>query len=152
MTFPYPGIGDRLYRYYNAWIQTPKLKCGTIDCDVVNATSMSQNMTIEPSGICTYNGTFPIGTVFTFTTTEIPCLANTSCNGELTLYLNDYSGNYSNVTLAYIIKIAGSLSGTSSTISQRYGNFNSVTMSFSGNTVRITVDPECVCRWIYRGV
>lgn len=151
MAFPYPGIGDTLYRYYNAWIQTPKLKCGTIECDRLYAASVSQNVTYEPSGIVTYNGSFSYSKTFTFTSTEIPSLTNSSCSGELTLYLYDNTGNYINLTISYIIKIAGSISSTGSTIAQRYGNFTSITMTVSDNTVLITVDPGANCKWVYRG-
>lgn len=152
MAFPYPGIGDTLYRYYNAWIQTPKLKCGTIECDRLYAASVSQNVTNEPSGIVTYNGVFPYNTTFTFTSSEIPSLANNSCNGELILYMNDNTNSYANISLGYIVKVNNTFLSTSTALSQRYGNYNSVTLTTSGNTLIITVNPGAICRWIYRGV
>lgn len=140
-------VKDPFYRYYNCFIQCPRIKCEELE-----AKRITQQGEYSPSGITVYNGWFPVSSTFTFTTVEIPLLANSTCNGELTLYLNDNAGGIANVSLIYVIKVNGTISSSASLVAQRYGNMNDVSLSVSGNTVIISVSPATECRWMYRGV
>lgn len=106
------------------------------------------SLTLTPSDIFTYNGQFPLNTTHVFSPTNLPPLANTECNGEMTLYLNN--GAYVNVSLAIIVKAAGTI--LQALVYQRVGNFTTLNMAISGNTVVLTCSPAGTVRWVYRGL
>ena len=143
------------YRFYECNLDCYKLKaekefrCPKCILGAVEAQSLSTgSLTLSPSSVKTYNGFFPLGTTHTFTSTQLPPLANRECNGEMTLYLNN--DLYVNVTLSVIVKSSGTILQV--LVYQRVGNYTSVEMAISGNSVVLTCSPAATVRWIYRGI
>lgn len=122
-------------------IRTPKIESQDITTGSLNAEHLSM------SGVHVYSGTFPFGTTFTFTPAILECLGEESCNGELSLYLNNDA--YVNVTMAVIVRAKRTT--LQALIYQRIGNFTSVESSISGNNVVFTVNPGATCSWVFRG-
>lgn len=133
------------YREHECNLSAPYVR-GTkaVKAPVVQAGSL----TMSTAGINFYSGSFPINATHTFTATEIPSLGLQSCNGELSLYLNNDA--YVNVTMAVIVKAKGTI--LQALVYQRVGNFTSVDMTIAGNTVVLTVSPAATCKWIFRGI
>ena len=125
-------------------INTPSLTATTVE-----ATNLTVNgsLTLAGTGIKSYSGSFPLSTTHTFTSTQLPPLGTESCNGELTLYLNNDA--YVNVTMAVITRAKGVTQ--QALIYQKVGNFATVQSSLSGNNVIFTVSPAATCSWIFRG-
>ena len=142
---PADQLGEPDFRYYNCNLQAPKMKCGKLDVDETTTGHLS------PSGLCVDNGYKSLSTTHTFTSTDIPCLANSNASGELTLYFKNNKLGRANVTLAVLIKLAGTLSTTSSMWYQRIGNMDTVELTVSGNNATFTVSPAAECRWVFRG-
>lgn len=142
------------YRKYECNIECYKLKADkAFRCDkcllgTVEADSVTTDMLAYTGGIKNYTGSFALNTVHTITPALLPPLGNRECNGDITLYLNN--DLYVNVTMGAIVKSAGAILQT--LLYQRVGNFTSVTMTFSGNNVILTVSPAATCKWIYRGI
>jgi hypothetical protein len=96
-----------------------------------------------------------LNTTHTFTSTDIPALADNIVSGELTLYLQNPGSNKVNVTLCLLARAGGS--GTA-VIYQKVGNYaatggvtlDSQTFSNTGNLV-FTYNPFAECRWVFRG-
>jgi hypothetical protein len=127
---------------------TKAVKAPVVQATTVNATNVNtDSLTFSDTGVQFYTGTFPLGTTHTFTATQIPSLASQSCNGELSLYLNN--DVYVNVTMAVITRAKGVTQ--QALIYQNVGNFTSVVSSISGNNVDFTVSPAATCSWIFRG-
>jgi hypothetical protein len=143
------------YRKYECNIECYKMKaskkfrCATCELGDAQADSLTtSNLVLSPGLILTYTGLFPLSSTHVLTPTLLPVLGNRECNGEITLYMNN--DIYVNVTMAAIVKAAGSILQT--LVYQRVGNFTSIDVSFSGNNVTITINPAATCRWIYRGI
>jgi hypothetical protein len=143
------------YRKYECNLETynlkakTKLRCAKCELGEAHADSLTvSSLVISPSSVKTYNGLSPLGTTHTFTSAQLPPLLNRECNGEFTMYINN--DLYVNVTLAIIVKSANTILQT--LIYQRVGNFITVDMTFSGNTITVTCNPAAVCRWVYRGI
>lgn len=144
------------YRFYECNLDCYKLKAekefrcpkcilGDVDADKVT----TKEIVLKPSYIETYNGYFPLSTTHTFTSTELECLGETSCSGELTLFLNN--GEYATTILSVVVKVAGVI--IQNLIYQRVGNYTSVSMSSSNNDkVIVTCEPASEVRWIFRGI
>jgi hypothetical protein len=69
-------------------------------------------------------------------------------NGDLTLYINN--NLYVNVTMGAVVKAGGTILQT--IVYQRVGNFVSVDMTYSGNTIIVTTNPASAINWIFRGI
>lgn len=130
--------------YVRGWkaVKTPRLEATNVVATNINVAN------IEMTGIKMFSGTFPFGTTFTFTPSILECLGETSCNGELSLYLNNDS--YVNVTMAVIVRAQSTT--LQALVYQRVGNFTSVESSISGNNVIFTVSPGATCSWVFRGI
>jgi hypothetical protein len=145
-----------VYRQYECNIYCPKIKAfkefRCPNCMMTSATidnlTISDSLAFSDTGVKFYSGSFPISTTHTFTSTELPGLGETSCNGELSLYLNN--DVYANVTLMVIVRASSTT--VQSLIYQRIGNFTSVEATISGNNVVITCNPQATCKWLFRGV
>jgi hypothetical protein len=111
-------------------------------------TTLDVNGPAKFGNVLFLNGSMPLSTTHIFTSTNLPVLANNTCNGEISAYLNN--GVYVNVTMGVIVKSGGTILQT--LVYQRVGNLLSVDMTFSGNTVTLTTNPATTCSWIYRGI
>jgi hypothetical protein len=143
------------YRKYECNIECYKMKaskkfrCATCELGDAQADSLTtEQLLLSPGFVSMYTGSFPIGTTHVITPALLPVLGNWSCNGEITLFLNN--DIYVNVTMGVIVKATGNILQT--LVYQRVGNLTSVEMTFSGNDVTITTSPATTCRWIYRGI
>lgn len=145
-----------VYRKFNANISCPKLKAtkefrcpqcylGEVEVETLSVTG---HLAFHDSNIKMYSGSFPMSTTHTLTPTQLPCLGESSCNGELSLYLNN--DVYANVTMAAIVRASSTT--IQALIYQRVGNFTSVEMAISGNNIVVTCNPQAKCNWIFRGV
>lgn len=143
-----------VYRKYNCNLKCPKFKADkqfrcphclidTADIGTLNVTSQ-----FNIGNVQTFAGSFTTSTTHTFTSTQLPCLGETSCNGELSLYLNN--DTYANVTMAAIVRAKNTT--IQALIYQRVGNFTSVEMAISGDTIVVTCSPAATCNWIFRGL
>jgi hypothetical protein len=146
-------MDPNFYRYYECNINCPKLKaskklrCPECELGAVTATSLSVN-SFNMNGVRHYTGSSTLSTTHTITATELPLLANRDMSGEITFYLtNDL---YVNVTMAVVVKSAGVITLTQ--IYQRVGNFTTIDLTASGNTLILTLSPEATMTWIYRGI
>jgi hypothetical protein len=145
-----------VYRVYECNISCPKIKgakelrCPKCQFDAATITDLtiSNSLLFSDNGVQMISGSFPTSTTHTFTSTELPCLGEASCNGELSLYLNN--DIYANVTMAAIVR-AKSVT-LQALIYQRVGNFTSVEMAISGNNIVVTCSPQATCKWLFRGV
>lgn len=145
-----------VYREYECNISCPKMrakkefrcpKCYLGDTEIERL-SVSDHITFQDSNIKMFSGSFPTSTTHTFTPTQLPCLGESECNGELSLYLNN--DVYANVTMAAIVRAKSTT--IQALIYQRVGNFTSVEMTISGDNVVVTCSPQAKCNWIFRGV
>jgi hypothetical protein len=142
------------YREYECNINCPKIKASKIfrcpDCRLgaVTADSLTADSISFSGGIAMYTGSSPFGTTHTITPTQLPVLGNRQCNGEITFYLNN--DLYVSVTMGAIVKSKNTILQT--LLYQKIGNFTSVTLSFSGNNVILTINPGGTCKWVYRGI
>jgi len=135
-------VRDPLYRYYNANLQTPRLKCEELYVKTLNATSWTQN------GVVLETGDLPFATVFNISP---ECLADPTCCGELTLYLKNEGQKMSAVVMNVVTKAGGTLSPP--VTYQNVGNFTTVTLTTpNASTVRVTIAPGGICKWIWRGI
>lgn len=143
------------YRYYECNIECPKLKASKhLRCDQCTATSIaSTSISSETydfgSGIKTYTGFSPFGTVHTITSAELPPLSGLECAGEITFFLSN-NDTYINVAMASIVKAKGTILQT--LLYQKVGNFTSAVLTNSGNNIVLTIAPGGTCKWIYRGI
>ena len=124
-------------------VKTPLVSATTVNATNVNASSL----TFSGAGVQFYTGSFPLSTTHTFTPTQLPFLANQSCNGELSLYLNNDA--YAAVVMAVIVRTKGTT--LQNLIYQNVGNFTSVTSSISSGNAVFTVSPAATCSWVFRG-
>lgn len=143
------------YRFYECNLDCYKLKaekefrCPKCYIGSAEINSLTYGTLVTtPSYIKIYNGYSALATTHNFTSTQIPSLANRDCNGEFTMFLNN--DLYVNVTTAIIVKSANVILQT--LVYQRVGNYTTVDMTFSGNTVTVTCSPAAVIRWVYRGM
>lgn len=141
-------LGDPNYRWYNCNLQAPRIKCDQVDATTANFT------TFGPNGIRMYSGIKSSSTTHTFTSADIPELANTTMTGELTLYLTNKEANVSNVTMTAITKANSTFPTGGTVLYQRVGNFTSVefTTSDANKSITFTISPAAACTWIFRGV
>jgi hypothetical protein len=142
------------YREYESNLSAPyvrgtkALKAPTVQATTVNATSLNANsLTLADSGIEFYSGSFPNSATHTFTSTQIPSLASDSCNGELSLYLNNDA--YVGVAMAVVVRAKNVT--LQNLLYQKVGNFTSIEASISGNDLVFTVSPAATCSWFFRG-
>lgn len=143
------------YREYACNIKAPYikaykcLKSPRCECDTAQVGTLSVG-NIERSGtqIKEITGSFPLSTTHTFTSAQLPCLGETECNGDITLYMNN--DVYANVCFGAIVRAKST--NIKALIYQRVGNFDSVDMAISGNNVVVTCSPAATCRWIFRGI
>lgn len=143
------------YRKYECNIHCYKMKaskefrCAKCEADELHAGTLEvDKLCLTPGNVCMYSGTFPMSTTHTITSTELPLLANRECNGSIEFYLNN--DLYVNVTMGAIVKAGGSILQT--LLYQRIGNFTSVEMTYSGNDVVLTCNPQATCKWVFRGI
>lgn len=146
---------SNFYRKYECNIHCYKIKaskefrCGKCEADELNADVLTTGkLCLTPGDICTYSGSFPMGTTHTITSTQLPLLANRQCNGSIEFYLNN--DLYVNVTMGAIVKANNAILQT--LVFQRIGNFTSVQMTPSGNTVVLTCNPQATVKWVFRGI
>lgn len=92
-------------------------------------------------------GEFPLSTTHTLTPTQLPCLGEKECNGELSLYLNNEA--YVNVTMAVIVR--AEYTTLQALVYQRVGNFVTVDAKIVDNNVVIATNPASTCTWVFRG-
>lgn len=141
------------YREYDCNIECYKMKaskffrCAKCELGAAKADSL-EVAALKVGPTSTYTGSSPFGTTHTITATELPLLANLQCNGEITFYLNN--DLYVGVSMGAIVKSKGTILQT--LLYQNVGNFTSVTLSFSGNSVILTVSPGATCKWIFCGI
>lgn len=133
--------------YVRGWkgISSPRVETTDLQTDEIE---IANQITFTDNDIKMIAGKFPLSTTHTFTPTELSCLGERECNGELTLYLNN--DIYVNVTMAVIVRSASTT--LQALIYQRVGNFTSVEAALSGNNVVFTVSPAATCSWIFRGI
>ena len=142
---PADQLGEPDFRYYNCNLQAPKMKCSKLDVDETTTGHLS------PSGLCVDNGYKSLSTTHTFTSTDIPCLANSNASGELTLYFKNNKLERANVTLIIIRKTAGVIVDYG--WYQRIGNMDAVDITAPSSTsIVATVSPAAEMRWFFRGV
>lgn len=143
------------YREYDCNISCPKCRCQTarvgklIAQDVSSDTiSVADSITFTDCNVVMYTGKFALANTFTFTSTQLPALGKSNANGELTLYLsNDI---YANVSMAAFVRAKST--NVQALIYQRVGNFVSVNMTYTNNTIVVTCSPAATCNWLYRGI
>jgi hypothetical protein len=143
------------YRKYECNLETynikarTKLRCTSCELGAASADSMNcSTLLFSKGGISTYSGTSNLATSHAFTSTNLPPLGNRDCNGELTFYLNN--DVYVSVSMGIVVKSNNTILQT--LVYQRVGNFTTIDLSFSGNTVTLTASPAAVVRWVYRGI
>lgn len=144
-----------VYREYVSNIQCFKMKatkefrCAKCEADELHADLLNvDKLCLTPGEVCMYSGSFSMNTTHTITSTELPLLANRQCSGSIEFYLNN--DLYVNVTMGAIVKAGGSILQT--LLYQRVGNFTSVDLASSGNTIILTCNPQATCRWVFRGI
>lgn len=140
---PSNKLGDPNYRWYNCNLQAPKIKCNQLDAAVVNAVQVGNN------GPKVYAGYKPMASVHNWTSYDIPSLAMSDMAGELTIYYLNTGGTLSNVTMSHITRNGGLFQQTN--IYQRTGNFTSIDMTSTSDSVQVTISPAAECKWFYRG-
>lgn len=146
-------MDPNFYREYDCNIECYKLKaskhlrCGKCTATSIDTDSISADV-YDLSGVKLYSGSSPFGTTHTITSAQLPVLGNAQCNGDITFYLNN--DLYVNVSMAVIVKSKGTILQT--LLYQNVGNFTSVTLTFSGNNVILTVSPGATCKWVYKGI
>jgi hypothetical protein len=143
------------YRKYECNIHCYKMKaskefrCAKCEADEIHAGLLeADKLCLTPGNVCMYSGTSPLGTTHTITSTQLPLLANRQCNGSIEFYLNN--DLYVNVTMGAIVKANNTILQT--LVYQRVGNFTSVEMTPSGNSIILTCNPQAVCKWVFRGI
>lgn len=99
------------------------------------------------SGVWFYSGSFKMGTTHIITSVELPLLNNSSLSGDITFYLKN--GLYVNVTMGAIVKAGGVI--LQALAYQRVGNYTSVDLTVSGNTIVLTTNPASTVKWLFRG-
>jgi hypothetical protein len=129
----------------------------TVDCKNkrVGINTLTPTTTLDVNGPAKFGNVYyltgsssTLKTIHTISQTELSLLANSSMNGDLTLYINN--NLYVNVTMGAVVKAGGTILQT--LIYQRVGNFISVDMTYSGNTISITTNPASTINWIFRGI
>lgn len=143
---PADQLGEPDFRYYNCNLQAPKMKCSKLDVDETTTGHLS------PSGLCVDNGYKSLSTTHTFTSTDIPCLADSNASGELTLYLKNNKLGKANVTMGVVVKLEGEINSSATMFYQRIGNMDSVDVTVTTSSLTFLVSPAAECRWVFRGV
>lgn len=135
------------YRDYECNLSAPFIK-GTkaVKTPSLQATDVSTT-TFSLAGVKFYTGTFANATTFTFTSTQLPPMANQQCNGEISLYFNNDA--YVHVSMAVLLRAKGA--NQQALIYQNVGNLTSVATTVNTNSVVFTISPAATCSWIFRG-
>lgn len=139
-------------------LTTTNLDATTITTGSINSTAISGELDVTkieaneicsaPGDVCFFSGSSELASTHTITSSQLPKLANPNLSGTLTLFVqNDV---YINTTMAAVVKVQGTISKT--LVYQRVGNYNSVDMTSSGNSLVITTSPASRLRWIFMGV
>ena len=92
-------------------------------------------------------GDFPLSTTHTLTPTQLPCLGEKQCNGELSLYLNNEE--YVNVTMAVVVR--AKYATLQALVYQRVGNFVTVDAKIVDDNIVIATSPASTCTWVFQG-
>lgn len=146
---------ENAYRRYECNIQCYKMKaskefrCAKCEAAELYAGKLEvDKLCLMPGNICMYSGSFPMGITHTISQNELPLLANRQCSGSIEFYLNN--DLYVNLTMGAVVKAGGVILQT--LLYQRVGNFTSVELNPSGNSIVLTCNPQGTCRWVFRGI
>lgn len=143
------------YRKYECNIDCYKLKATKnlrcTECSLGDATADSLSVSklyMQPGNVLTYSGSSSIKGTHTITSSVLPVLANTSCNGHITFYLNN--DLYVGVAMGVILKSKGTILQT--IVYQKISNFTFIGMQISGSNVQLITIPNSEIKWVYTGI